>query len=105
MARSENPVVSAVREVFPGFDLSLWSKSQYPDRYGIKLVPRAQLIADKAQKRPVKKDGHKGHTISWRAEKPLLDRLQTAKQTLGIITTQEFITVAILHLLKEMEEE
>ena len=104
MARSENPVVTAVKEFFPGFDYPLYSKTKRPSIYGIRLTAKAQAIADKALKQRKKRDGHKGHTVSWRAGEALLARLQTAKRELGIITNQEVITVAVMKLLESLDK-
>jgi len=104
MSRSDNPVVVAVREEFPGFDASLWSKVQYPDTYGVKLVPKAKLIADKALKRRKRRDKRKGHTLSWRAGDELLERLQTARKALGVLTYQEVITIAVMRLIEGVED-
>lgn len=103
--RNDNPVVLAVKEVFPGFDRSLWSKVQRPDTYGVQLVARAKLIADKAQKKRRRRDKHKGLSHTWRCGKELEQRLQTAREALGIITMQELITVAVMKFLEGMEEE
>ena len=103
--RTENPIVEAVREAYPGFDRSLWSKVQRPDVYGIRLTTGAKLIADKAQKKRRRRDKRKGHTLSWRAGDELLQRLQTAKTALGILTNQELITIAVMKLLEGMEVE
>jgi len=102
--RSENPIVTAIREVFPGFDSSLWSKTQYPERYGIKLLPRAQVIADKAQKRRKKRDKRRGKTLSLRLGDELLARLQTAKDTMGVLTFQEILTISVIKLCESLEE-
>ena len=103
MARNDNPVVLAVKEEFPGFDWTLWSKTQYPDRYGIKLVAKAKAIADKALHKRRRRDKRAGHTLSWRAGDELLSKLQQAKKALGILTNQELITIAVMKLLEEVE--
>ena len=103
MARNDNPVVLAVKEEFPGFDWTLWSKTQYPDRYGIKLVAKAKAIADKALHKRRRRDKRAGHTLSWRAGDELLGKLQQAKKALGILTNQELITIAVMKLIEEVE--
>ena len=105
MTRNDHPVVTAVREEYPGFDWTLWSKVQHPDTYGIKLVAKAKLLADKALHKRKRRDKRKGHTLSWRAGDELLGRLQTLKTALGILTNQELITIAVMRFLEDMEAE
>lgn len=55
--------VDAIKEKFPGFDKSAFSKVCNPEKYGIALVPEAQkilhskfpVLAREAQKRPTSK--------------------------------------------------
>lgn len=102
--KNENPVVAAVKEFYPGFDRQLWSKVQRPSKYGIGLVTGAKKIADEALGKRRRRDKRRGHTLSWRAGKELLHRLQTAKQALGILTFQETITIAVTRLCEEVEK-
>ena len=49
-----------------------------------------------------------GHTethrkLTWRAARPLFERVEAAKTKTGIATTQELITVAVINYLKEIE--
>ena len=101
--RNVNSVVAAVKEQYPGFDHSLWSKCQRPAKYGIGLCAGAKLLADEALGKRRKRDRRKGHTLSWRSGEALLERLQTVKKALGIVTFQEVITVAIIKLCEEVE--
>ena len=105
MGRNENPVVTAVKEVFPGFDQPLYSKAKRPSIYGIQLVPAAKLIEEKTLGSRRKRSKRKGKTYSWRCGKELEQRLQTAKKALGILTNQELITIAVMKLLEGMEAE
>jgi len=101
--RTDNPVVVAVRDAYPGFDNSLWSKCQRPWKYGIGLIADARRRANEALGRCKKCDKRKGHTLSWRAEETLLTRLQTARESLGITTYQEFISLAVIRYCDEIE--
>ena len=105
MTRNDHPVVAAVREEYPGFDWTLWSKVQHPDTYGIKLVAKAKLLADKALHKRTRRDKRKGHTLSWRAGDELLGRLQTAKTALGFLTWQETLTYAVMKLCESIKED
>lgn len=104
MSKTENPVVAAVKEFYPGFDHSLWSKVQRPSKYGVGLVTGAKKLADDALGKRRRRDKRKGHTLSWRSGEELLGRLQTARDALGILTFQEVITVAVIKLCEEVED-
>lgn len=102
--RSEHPVVQAIREVFPGFDRSLYSKCQRPSIYGINMVPEAKKIEEKTLGKRRKRDRRKGKTYSWRCGKELEQRLQTAKKALGFLTWQETLTYAVVKLCESIKE-
>lgn len=105
MGRNENPVVVAIRDVYPGFDQSLLSKTKYPDVYGIELVSGAEDIRRKALGLRKKIHRRKAKTHSWRCGKELESRLQTLKKALGVLTVQELITIAIMKLMEEVVED
>lgn len=61
------PVAKAVRYEYPGFDLYLLSKVENAGRYGIRLLPRAQELADggMAQREIVRATGLRSNTVSY----------------------------------------
>ena len=103
-------IVRAVRVEFPGFDHALYSKALRPERYGIRLIDRAQAIADalngQAVQKPRKRDRRsKANKYTWRAGNALKQRLQTAKKARGILTDQEAITLAVLAWVEGSERD
>lgn len=94
--------VKAIKDQYPGFDHSLWSKTLRPDHYGVQLVPGAAALV-KAPVTHTRDKRSKANKYTWRAGNALKQRLQTAKKARGILTDQEAITIAVLEWIERSE--
>ena len=101
MTRKE--IIDAIKSVYQGFRAPDYAKAHNPDYYGIELTAGAKAIERGCipSRRRVRVELH--HKLTWRAERPLFERVQLAKAKTGIVTTQELITVAVLRYLEEVE--
>jgi len=96
-------IIAAIREAYPGFRAPDYAKAHNPDYYGIELTAGAKAIERGCipSRRRVRVELHR--KLTWRADHPLFDRVQRAKEKTGIATTQELITVAVIRYLEEVE--
>lgn len=94
--------VAAIKEKYPGFDHSLWSKCKRPDLYGITLTIGARKLV--AEQKPRRSDRRsKESRWMFRVTKTTHSRLQTAMQRRGITSKQTFIEAIVLKWLEENE--
>lgn len=96
-------IIAAIREAYPGFRAPDYAKAHNPDYYGIELTAGAKAIERSCvpSRRRVRVEIHR--KLTWRAARPLFDRVEAAKAKTGISTTQELITVAVMKYLDEVE--
>ena len=101
MTRQE--IIARIREAYPGFRAPDYAKAHNPDYYGIELTAGAKAIERGCipSRRRVRVERHK--KLTWRADRALFERLQLAKERIGIATTQEILTVAIVKYLDEVD--
>ena len=97
-------VVAAIKEKYPGFDHSLWSKCKRPDLYGVSLTAGARKCVDELKPRK-KASRTKEERWGCRVSKATHSRLQTAMAARGITSKQTFIEAIILKWLEENEHE
>ena len=92
--------VAIIKESYPRFDHSLWSKCKRPDLYGVQLVHGARKLIEPQRKR--KSDRRtKEHRWMVRFTKATHSRLQTAMTARGITSKQTFIEAIVLKWLEE----
>lgn len=96
--------VIAIKEKYPGFDHSLWSKCKRPDLYGITLTIGARKCVDSLRpRRSDKRTKEKRWTV--RFTKTTHKRLQTAMSKRGIGSMQTFLEAIVLKWLEDNEHE
>ena len=96
-------IIAAIREAYPGFRAPDYTKAHNPKFYGIQLTAGAKLIERECLHLPHRKRIETRNKLTWRADRPLFERVQRAKEQTGISTTQDLITVAIIRYLDEVE--
>lgn len=96
-------IVAAIKAVYHGFSSPDYSKAHNPDFYGIQLTAGARLIERECLGIKYRKRIETREKLTWRADKNLFMRVQSVKERMGIGTTQELITVAVLRYLDEVE--
>ena len=98
MTRKE--IIAAIKEVYRGFSAPDYTKAHNPDLYGIQLTAGARLIERECMGIRHRKRIETRNKLTWRADCVLYERMQKAKERVGISTTQELITVAIIKYLE-----
>ena len=101
MTRQE--IIARIREAYPGFRAPDYAKAHNPDYYGIELTVGAKAIERGCipSRRRARVEIHR--KLTWRAARPLFERVEAAKAKTGIATTQELITVAVMRYLEEVD--
>lgn len=93
-------MVSVLRDYYPGYDKSLQSKVENPDKYGVRLLEEAEglLLGEFAQKpsAPPRPSGHKLHRrVQARLTEHDYGLLQLLKERYGYPTMQITLTTLI----------
>ena len=98
-------VVEAVRKAgYVGYDRSLHSKCAKPERYGIRPVPEVANIVGPIK--PRKKSKRKlNNKFTWRCDNSVCKRLNDAQNALHIETIQQFISLAVIKYIEEVEHD
>lgn len=103
---SRQDVIKVVREQYRGFDKSLLSKVENPDRYGVRLVTGAErhLLENITNTAPEirKRDGHRFTCrVACRLPQGKFDELQRKLRKDGFETVQEGLNELIERYLND----
>ena len=102
-------IVAVMREQYPGYDKTLQSKVERPDRYGIRLVNDAERLINEAFAKTAQEARRRDNRrlkarIQCRMTKTELERLQHALNADGYDTIQAGLTAIIKKYLEDRKD-